>query len=130
MENSAWDGYRHGLVQLEQKSQESYDKTLVALSGGALGLSLTFITDIVTLKTAQRLLWLEMAWVFWALSLLFILFSFETSRWALRKAIHQVDQGEQPGGFWDKLTEAFNVLSGLTFITGVGSILIFIHLNL
>ena len=41
--------YRQQLITLEQKSAESFDKTVIALSGGALGLSLTFVKEIVDL---------------------------------------------------------------------------------
>ena len=45
--NNALQKYRDFLIAAEQKSQEDYDKTVIALSGGALGISFAFATDIV-----------------------------------------------------------------------------------
>ena len=39
--------YRKGLQALEQKMQSEYDKAVMALSGGALGVSMTFLKDVV-----------------------------------------------------------------------------------
>ena len=39
--------YRAHLVSAAQKAQEDFDKTLLALSGGALGVSFAFVKDIV-----------------------------------------------------------------------------------
>jgi len=40
--------YRTHLVAAEQKAQEDYDKTVISLSGGALGISFAFIVDCIS----------------------------------------------------------------------------------
>ena len=42
--------YRAQLVALEQKFQEAYDKAVLILSGGALGLSLVVVKDYLRLR--------------------------------------------------------------------------------
>ncbi len=79
--------YRQQLITLEQKSVESFDKTVIALSGGALGLSLTFVKEIVDLANALQTQWLLTAWICWTTSLLCVLLSFWLSAKAMRKAI-------------------------------------------
>ncbi len=39
--------YRQHLVDAEQQMQAEYDKAVLVLSGGAIGLSMTFLKDIV-----------------------------------------------------------------------------------
>jgi hypothetical protein len=40
-------GYRKHLVDSCQKSQEAYDKAVLALSAGALGVTINFVKDII-----------------------------------------------------------------------------------
>ena len=49
---SELDEYRKSLIEIEQRIGAGYDKTLITLSGGALGLTVTFIKDIVTPASA------------------------------------------------------------------------------
>ena len=72
--------YRQALETLKQNSQESYDKTVLSLSAGALGVSFAFVTDIVGDWPAQRPGYLFAAWLFWGVSVTSVLFSFLSSR--------------------------------------------------
>lgn len=85
--------YREWLVSADQKSQESFDKTVLTLSGGALALSFAFIKDIVGDGSIISAGLLVASWCAWAASLSCVLVSFLFSQFALRKAISQVDAG-------------------------------------
>ena len=50
--------YRKELIQTVQKLNENYDKLIITLSGGALGLSLAFIKDIVKNEHIQNSIFL------------------------------------------------------------------------
>ncbi len=89
----AWSSDRTQLVSLEQKSQEAYDKAVLILSGGALGLSLVVIKDYLTLRGGGGSGLMALALLCWALSVSCILFSSASSRKALRSAIRQIDDG-------------------------------------
>jgi hypothetical protein len=126
--------YRNQLVLAEAESQRSYDTTLISLSGGALGLSISFITNIVS-KDHMAVKWLLVsAWGAWAFSLLVMLASFLASAAALREAIKQVDTRtiyeQPPGGRYDCLTLWLNRTGGLLFVCGVILIVIFIGMNI
>lgn len=54
--------YRKLLQELEIKAQEQYDKTVLMLSGGALGVSFTFLKDIISLDKAIHTGYLIVAW--------------------------------------------------------------------
>lgn len=53
--NNEHQSYRDLLQDLSVKSQEQYDKTVITLSTGALGLSFAFIKDVVDIKTASNI---------------------------------------------------------------------------
>ena len=132
--NQLANEYRQELVRLEQESIKTFDKTVLTLSGGAFGLSLSFLKNVVNLTTALQTQWLITAWSFWVISLTLILLSFWLSAKAMRKTIRQLDEKklsqERPGGFWDRTTSWFTFLGGLTFILGVVSMVYFIQYNL
>jgi hypothetical protein len=73
--------YRDWLVKAHHVASQDFDKALMALSGGALGISLAFIHDVAL--HPHRKGWLEVSWGSLAASLLLILVSFLTSQSAL-----------------------------------------------
>lgn len=126
--------YRQHLVIAEQKAQEDYDKAVLALSGGGLGVSLAFIEKVVGSGPLQSAHLLTGAWLAWVVSIASVLVSYFLSRHALRCAIEQVD-GVRPhirrlGGKMTIATEIANVASGLCFVIGVVLITFFAVANL
>ena len=71
-------------------------------------------------------------WTALIASLLLVLVSFLSSRFALEKTIRQVDADDysSPGGCWSLATDACNLLAGLACILGIGLVLVFAFLNL
>lgn len=125
--------YRSLLITAEQKSQEDYDKTLVSLSGGALGLSLLFIENVIGDSNPVSPGFLVGAWVLWVLSLAAVVLSYFCSGVALRKSIEQCDKNDYTGGVGGKAAKAtlfLNAASGILFILGVVSIIIFCSKNI
>ncbi|MDQ8037034.1 MAG: hypothetical protein REI12_06395 [Pedobacter sp.] len=127
------ESYRNTLIAAEQKSQDDYDKTIVSLSGGALGITLLFIENVIGDSAPQETWALISAWSFWAASLAAVVISYFFSRLALRKAIDQCDSNnysEGVGGWATKTTNALNAVSGLFFVTGIIFVIIFCSHNL
>lgn len=126
--------YRDHLVIARQKSQEAYDKTVVALSGGALGVSLAFLKDVIGSKAMLNSDLVFIAWICWGFSLLSILCSYFLSEQALTQAIKQVDSGNHEvgstGGKYTRATELANLAGGLLFLAGVLSFSVFVKSNL
>lgn len=126
--------YRRHLLLAEQKAVEDYGKTVLHLSGGALGVSFAFLKDVVgpgPWTNAPLLFW---AWIFWGLSVAAVLCSYYFSHVALRRAITQVDQGKvysgKLGGCATVLTHVCNIIGGVGFLTGVVLIAVFVLVNL
>lgn len=115
--------YRKHLVLAEQKSQEDFDKTVLSLSGGALGISFIFLKDVIGASPVSSGWLLLAAWIAWGLSASFVLVSFYLSHLALRAAIKQVDtgtlQGKKAGGGFATATSVLNVSGATAFFVGV-----------
>jgi hypothetical protein len=126
--------YRKSLEKLERRMRSQYGKAVMALSGGALGLSFSFLKEIVGKKGIVSGGYLLAAWVCWGASVTCTLFSFYTSALALRRAVGQVDNEklytEVPGGWLDLLTEVLDFSSGLLFLGGVIALVLFVYRNL
>ena len=126
--------YRDLLIAVEQKAQEDYDKTILSLSGGALGVSFAFVKDIVGSQPISQSWTLLASWIAWGTSVACVLGSFYASQRALRRAIKQVDEdkiyNQSPGGFYSSLTASLNALGGILFLVGVVFIVIFVAHNL
>lgn len=126
--------YRKELLKLEQQMQSEYDKAILALSGGALGVSLTFLKDVCIKQGVHGGGFLLTAWMCWGLSVTCTLASYYTSTKALRHAVKQTDDRliylELAGGCLDRATKWFNIFAGLLFLAGVVSIVIFVAQNL
>lgn len=126
--------YRDDLVKAEQRSLQDYDKTLLSLSGGALGISFAFITEIIGDDPIHTSWLLMTAWGIWGISILCTLSSFYVSHLALRTAITQVDNdniyAQTPGGIFATLTKLLNAASGLLFLAGFVFMLAFVSNNM
>jgi len=131
--------YRGLLTKMEQESQADFDKTVLTLSGGALGLSFAFTKDVVGTENVIHTGFLLSAWIGWGLSSTAVLLSFFTSQLALRKAIRQLDDGkleqtdkermERPGGWYDWLTAKLNPAGLFLFLFGLAMMLVFLCFN-
>jgi len=118
---------------LEQKSQEQYDRTVIYLSGGALGISFTFVEKFIGESGAHWKVCLLSAWAVWGLSVTAALASFYFSALALRETAEAVSAGlKWPAAKsrFDSWTGFLNALSGVLFLGGVIMIIIFVALNL
>ncbi|MEM8488915.1 MAG: hypothetical protein AAF564_25445 [Bacteroidota bacterium] len=133
--------YRAQLMELKQKAQEGYDKTILTLSASSLGISFAFVKDIVPLDQAEFNILLLIAWICWGFSLAAVLFAYYMSHQAFRDAIKQVDnalnQGNliaiyqtHLGGWKDRATSFLNASAGVLFIAGVALLIIFISRNI
>ena len=127
--------YRNVLIALETKSQTEYDRLVVALSGGALGISFAFVERFVGDDPPLALWTLMAAWVAWVCSLALMLGSHFFSTKALRKALTQVDEKKTDTEWvlvnkYDRLVGRLNAFGGITFILGTLFASVFFLFNL
>ena len=126
--------YRQYLLLAEQKAQDAYDKTILSLSGGALGISFAFIDKFLTGHSVAHPSCLVSSWAVWASSVALILTSHLFSGQSLRRAIKQTDANQiykqTPGGGWARLTAFCNIAAGITFLAGVVLMILFVYANI
>ena len=126
--------YRKYLVESDQKLSESYDKTIITLSSGALGISFAFIRDVVGEGALRATGVLFAGWALLAISLGSVVVSLFFATLAFRKAIKQVDTGsiddESPGGFLGGLSTVLHLSGAAFLILGIFLVGVFAYLNL
>lgn len=133
-QSSDIEKYRQWLVEADYKAIEAYDKAVMWLAGGALGITLAFVKDIVPSPQPDTLWLLIIGWSFFAATLVISMVSLLLSHHAHRRAIAQVDKRtihlEQPGGFLTTLTSWLNWLVALTLIIGISFVIWYAKSNL
>ena len=117
---------RRLLVQAGQNSANQFDKAVIALSAGALGLSIVFVREIASPPTKETLGLLSYAWISFGVSLLSILLSFLLSQQALRrqseileKEYHNELNMVQTTNWPGRITRYLNWTSMFAFMIGV-----------
>lgn len=85
------DEHRRKVWEDLKSGSETFDKYMVTLSSGALGVSLTFIKDIVPLKEAVCISSLIASWIAFVLCILITLISFRLSIHALEEMVPCLD---------------------------------------
>src|SRR5215470_16827748 len=84
---------RKRLTDLHEKATDSFDRAVMTLAGGALGISLAFVHDVAP---KPRHTWvMGVSWLLFALSLLLTLLSFLTSESAVVSMIDKFDRSEE-----------------------------------
>jgi hypothetical protein len=126
--------YRSHLVTAYQKAIEDYDKAVMSLSGGALGVSFAFVKDFIGTGHVVNKFLLFSAWMCWGISVASVISSFFVSHLSLKRAIKQVDAGkayeQTPGGRYARITAILNASGGSLFLIGVILIASFVWKNL
>lgn len=117
---------------------EQCDKALLALSGGAFGVSVAFLKDIAPHFDPGTKGWIIYAWVLFLLSIVATLSSFQASACAFREFDLFIDACQQspdnaPITFkhrWNRITIGLNILSLLFFVAGAICLAVFSYRNL
>jgi hypothetical protein len=118
---------RARLVDHRQKATESFDRTVLTLSGGALGVTITFIHE---LAPHPRHVWLiGVAWSLFCASLLLILVSYLASIGAHDKIIEQMDERVATIRPPRRFTTWFNRAAAAFLVSGVIWVVIFAWFN-
>lgn len=117
------------LIDAEREGARSFDKYILTLAAGALGLSLTFIRIIAPTASQKTVWYLFWAWGLFCLSILSTLVSFLTSQRACRIAV-KILEGKKKNNHMAKVTLFLNIVSIIFFVGGTILLLIFSSKNL
>lgn len=129
---------RKSLVEAKREQSQLFDKAILTLAGGALGLSLTFIKEIISSHKPVQIYWLILAWICFIVSMLSTLISFLTSQCACSTQIEILEESyfndtnkkSENNKIAAKWTNCLNWISILTFIMGAFSLGVFSIVNL
>lgn len=118
-------------------SVREFDKAILTLSSGLLGLSLAFIKDVVPLDRAIDLLLLFSSWTLFGSSILFTLVSFISSQKAFQRSqviayeylIEQKYEVREKKHVSMLVTRYLTYLAGLCFMAGLSLTLTFVIIN-
>jgi len=128
------DAYRALNENLMYQASQNFDKYLITLSAGSLGLSLTFLSTMFKGKDLHSQGFLFTAWACWLVSIMSILYSFATSAKSHSNAIDQVDKGtaheEKIGGHSTTITQILSIVGGVSFFIAIFSICFFVGINI
>ncbi len=121
--------HRRHLVEALHTASQDFDKAVMTLAAGALGISLAFVHDFA--PDPRHTLVLGVAWLLFAFSLVFVLVSFiasqEALRWEIRHVADDEPRGDRPH---PKRVTRLNIAAAATFIVGVVALVGFALLNL
>lgn len=129
---------RDDLLARNLSNSEKYDNAILTLSTGLLGLSLAFIKDIVPLAQSRCVFLLIMSWCAFGASIVSTLVSFALSQRGIERQLEYAGKYylEELEEFLDKKnrpkqwTDFVNYLSGILFIVGIITTILFVSLNI
>lgn len=105
------DPYLEQLNKAFIESSSQFDKQVLFVASGALGISLAFIKDIVTLNIATYKSLLILSWISFGAVIIFCIMSHYTSLKAINFKIENIYQKK------DKTSKRFNLFTkGLNFL--------------
>jgi hypothetical protein len=114
--------YKDEESEEEMKSLEVYDKSILTLSGGALGLSFVAIKDYLSLRGGAGAGLIVLALLCWALSVSCALFSSVSTREAIRSVMEREDSRKSSARSRERsarVASGLRIGSGLLFFGGV-----------
>lgn len=116
--------YAH-LAQLRADMSNAFDKNVLTLAGGALGLSVTFVSEVMG-RQPNQLGWLAWGWVLLAFSLLMVTISFILSQRTMTLAMVESSKAT----VWNRATIVTNAFALVGLVGGLGSLARFAFVNL
>jgi hypothetical protein len=125
---------RKSLVEGEKTTADNFDKNILTLAAGALGISLVFLEKIAPEPNPKTLIYLYLSWASLVSSLLAILSSQLTGQYAYRRARVLLEDEFFPeekkenckkGNWWAKTTQFLNWASIFAFVFGTALLVYF-----
>jgi len=132
-----WELYNRHVEQAwtdQQSGSDEFDKNLLTLSSGALGLSLAFIKDVVPLKGADFLCELYLSWLSFVACIVVTLFSYALSvqcqkahtSYLYKYYIEGKEEYLNRKSVWSTSVTICAILGALFFLVGLAATMIFV----
>lgn len=130
--------YRQELVQSAEEYSRSYDKYVLTLSSGGLGLSILVLKGVANTAAVSEI-WLIASWILFGISIISTLFNFPLARRVCKSYVKQWDRWWVDGEITEKvklhsyaagLSDGLDILSGLAFVGGSIALFVFAFKNM
>jgi hypothetical protein len=129
---------RDHLNQADLSNSEQFDKAILTLSSGGLGLSIAIIQFIVPLSEASCFLLLWASWFLFGLAIVTTVVSFMTTKEAINETRYYAyqyymeykEEYAEKISPYSRLTYNLNKASGVLFILAIISIVAFVSINI
>lgn len=129
--NAADKEYWRQLFEIYKESSSQFDKQILFISGGALGLSMTFIKDIVSLETAHCKCLLAVCWIVLSLVIFGSLLSHYFSMKATNEMMKNLHSGEdEKTNLFNHLTVFLNLFALIGTFVALILLVTFVSLNI
>jgi len=133
-----YNAYMKDLRLIQMSNAETYDKALLTLSSAFLGISLTFISNVVSLSEAYYLFFLYFSWSLFALTIILTIFSLIFSQWVNRELqagakkyfLEGIKEENKYSETLSRQLDKLNTSGGVCFILAVLSITLFVSINI
>lgn len=113
------------------ESSSQFDKQILFIASGALGISLAFIKDIVKLDIATNKNLLLLSWIFFGAVILICILSHYTSLKAINFKIENLYQKkDKTSKIFDFFTKLFNIFMIVFLASGLILLFVFIGINI
>ncbi len=143
----AYTKYNRGVREIYRDNIRTFDNQILALSAGTLGLSLTFVSNLVNLQTASLLWLLIVSWALLAAAILSVLIGlrFATRSKTIKDTLDAAKQlmglgdhsesgpdpeaAEVKAKSKDDRIDLYNKLSIWFFVLGLAAMIVFLCVN-
>jgi len=126
------------LIDAQQQSYQQFDKAILTLSSGWLGVSIVFLRDVLLLEQITNYCFLIGSWILFTITITCTLISFLTSRYAYdeqlelitRYFLNKDSDALAKKNRFAQITEGLNVSAAVFFILAVVSTIMFVSINI
>ena len=126
------------LIEAQQQSYQQFDKAILTLSSGGLGVSIIFLRDILPLEQITNYCFLIGSWILFTISITCTLISFLTSQYACDDQLKLIDayflkkdlDVSTKKNRFAQITEGLNISAAVFFILAVISTTMFVSINI
>ncbi len=126
------------LIDAQQQSYQQFDKAILTLSSGGLGVSIIFLRDILPLEQITNYCFLIVSWVLFALSITCTLISFLASQSAYGEQLKLIDayflkkdsDARTKKNIFSQITGGLNIFAAIFFILAVIGTIMFVSINI
>lgn len=133
-----YEVYRKELLERQRLNSSAFDKAILTLSAAGLGISISFITNLVPIADANNVILLQTSWGLFGLAIVVTVFSFITSQFGIDcELLHAKeyyldleDESINKTNRWAKATSWLGYASALLFTVAMTLIVCFAILNI